>query len=110
MLLNGSFCQDARPDYAPWSTDDRMELSVATGLSHINNILRPSVMITHDDRRDEVFLWKAAKDKAGQIGVPHISLPDRAGNFMWMSKLDSSSLEGTYSNPDHRLNILGSES
>ncbi|KKZ67885.1 hypothetical protein EMCG_06414 [[Emmonsia] crescens] len=87
------FWHDARPDYAPWSTDDRMELSVAAGLSHINNILRPSVMITHDDRRDEAFLWKAAKDKAGQIGVPHINLPDRAGNFMWMSKLDSSSLE-----------------
>ncbi|PGH14111.1 hypothetical protein AJ79_03228 [Helicocarpus griseus UAMH5409] len=87
------FWHDARPDYGPWSTDDRMASSVKAGLSHINNILRPKVIITHDERRDESFLWKTVKAKASRIGVPHIGLPARAANFMWMSRLDSSSLE-----------------
>ncbi|OAX85568.1 hypothetical protein ACJ72_00062 [Emergomyces africanus] len=86
------FWHDARPDYAPWSTDTRMELSVIAGLSNINNILRPSLVITHDDRYDEAFLWKGIKAKTDRAGVPHIRLPTRATDFMWMATLDSSSL------------------
>ncbi|KAK2792734.1 hypothetical protein FQN52_002796 [Onygenales sp. PD_12] len=87
------FWHDARPDYGPWSTDARMEASVRAGLAHIHNILRPSVIITHDDRRDEKFFWNAVKLKADRLHMPHINLPRRAGDFMWMSKLDSNSLE-----------------
>ncbi|KLJ10284.1 hypothetical protein EMPG_14344 [Blastomyces silverae] len=83
---------DARPDYAPESTDARMESSVIAGLSRINSVLRPSVVITHSYKREEAFLWKGVKAKAGRMGVPHISLPDRASKFMWLSKLDSGSL------------------
>ncbi|EEQ84848.1 hypothetical protein RJZ56_002410 [Blastomyces dermatitidis] len=83
---------DARPDYAPQSTDARMESSVIAGLSRINNVFRPSVVITHSYKREEDFLWKGVKVKAGRMGLPHISLPARASNFMWLSKLDSGSL------------------
>ncbi|OJD12777.1 hypothetical protein AJ78_06675 [Emergomyces pasteurianus Ep9510] len=91
------FWHDARPDYARWSTDSRMESSVMTGFSHINTILRPSLVITHGDRYDETFLWKAVKDKAARAGVPHIRLPARAADFPWMAILDSSSL-GAWNN------------
>ncbi|OJD20170.1 hypothetical protein ACJ73_08497 [Blastomyces percursus] len=84
---------DARPDYAPESTDARMESSVMAGLSRINSALRPSVVITHGYSREEAFLWKGVKVKASRMGVPHISLPARSSKFMWLSKLDSSSLE-----------------
>ncbi|QSS65601.1 hypothetical protein I7I51_06447 [Histoplasma capsulatum] len=82
----------ARPDHASTSTDARMESSVITGLSRIANTFRPKVVITHSHDIDETFHWTAAKATAGRIGVPHISLPARGGDFIWLSKLDSHSL------------------
>ncbi|EEH10114.1 hypothetical protein HCBG_01759 [Histoplasma capsulatum G186AR] len=86
------FWHDARPDHASRSPDARMESSVITGLSRIANTFRPKVVITHSHDIDETFHWTAAKATAGRIGVPHISLPARGGDFMWLSKLDSHSL------------------
>ncbi|EEH49480.2 uncharacterized protein PADG_05559 [Paracoccidioides brasiliensis Pb18] len=86
------FWHDARPDYASRSTDARMEASVKAGLWHFHNSLRPRATITHGESHEERFFWTAAKAQAGQIGMHHINLPARAANFMWMSKLDSSSL------------------
>ncbi|PGH00296.1 hypothetical protein GX51_05900 [Blastomyces parvus] len=83
---------DARPNYATSSTDARMESSIIIGLSRISVMLRLSVVITHNYRNEEHFLWKGVKAKAGRMGVPHISLPGPASKFMWLSNLDSSSL------------------
>ncbi|PGH26978.1 hypothetical protein AJ80_01362 [Polytolypa hystricis UAMH7299] len=83
---------DARPDYGPWSTDKRMQASVMAGFGHINNILKPHVIISHDDKRELPFFWKGARARAHNIHVPLIGIPDHASELMWISKLDASSL------------------
>ncbi|EEP80381.1 conserved hypothetical protein [Uncinocarpus reesii 1704] len=82
---------DARPDYGHWSTDARMEASVKSAIGHVNAILHPQVIITHESR-DEPFLVKGVKARASLAGITNIGLKGRASNFNWVTKLDARAL------------------
>lgn len=86
---------DARPDYSAWSTDLRMEVSVGASLGHIHNFMHPQVIITDDLSKENPFFVKAIRAKAKEIGRAIIELPaDAAENLMWITRLDSASLQG----------------
>jgi hypothetical protein len=73
-----------------------MEISVSAALRYFMNYLRTHVLITCDESREDSFFWKGAATRADQLGMAHIGLP-HASNFMWISNLDASSLNGTVS-------------
>lgn len=77
-----------------WSTEKRMQESVKSGLARISGILQPHVIITHNDVEEEPYFWPAIDAKARQIGISHITLPRKSADFMWLSRLDTTSLAG----------------
>ncbi|KAL8947550.1 MAG: hypothetical protein Q9222_006185 [Ikaeria aurantiellina] len=86
---------DARPDFSPWSSDFRMEVSVFAGLGHINDFMHPQVLLMDDPSREDGFFSKAIRAKALELSRPVIELPtDASENLMWITRLDSSSLMG----------------
>ncbi|KAL8696306.1 MAG: hypothetical protein Q9224_002864, partial [Gallowayella concinna] len=98
-LLNGADeeCKinwhDARPDFSPWSSDFRMEVSVAAALGHIQAFMHPQVVITDDQSREDAFFTKAIRTKANELGKSVVELPpDASETMMWIARLDSGSL------------------
>lgn len=86
---------DARPDYSHWSSDFRMEVSVAASLEHIQTFIHPQVILVDDPSREDAFFTTAMRSKAMDIGKPVIELPIYATeNMMWITRLDSESLSG----------------
>lgn len=84
---------DARPDYASYSSDQRMETSVRAALSHILYYLKPQVVIVDDPAREDHYLEPAVKYASSQAGVSVITLPDAALERLgWLCGLDSASL------------------
>ena len=84
---------DARPDYATWSSDFRMGVSVRAALGHINKSMRPQVLLTDTSTREDAFFSKAIKDKSNELGLTAIELPSNAiENLPWLAKLDSGAL------------------
>ncbi|EAW13040.1 uncharacterized protein ACLA_014770 [Aspergillus clavatus NRRL 1] len=84
---------DGRPNYAPWSTEARMEKAVAAALGHIQLYTRPQALITQGDSWEDHFFMSAVQMKAQEISLTHISLPSPARDVMWMSMLDSDALK-----------------
>ncbi len=72
-----------------------MEASVRAAVAHFMNYVGPNVVITHDEGQEDSFFWKGVAARANQAGLAHIGLPHSASNFMWISKLDGGSLQGT---------------
>lgn len=85
---------DARPDYAQWSTDGRMERAVAVGLKYVHAYIRPQVIITHGESLEQPFFLKGSRSMSREFGIPHIILPSVARNLMWISTLDAHALRG----------------
>lgn len=86
---------DARPDFSPWSSDFRMEVSVSAALGHIQTFMHPQVVITDDASREDGFFTKAIRAKTFELGRSVIELPTAASeDLMWIARLDSSSLAG----------------
>ncbi|KAL8992946.1 MAG: hypothetical protein Q9169_006716 [Polycauliona sp. 2 TL-2023] len=84
---------DARPDFSPWSSDFRMEVSVSAALGHIETFMHPQVVITDVPSREDAFFTNAIRAKAGELGKSVIQLPkDAAEKMMWIARLDSGSL------------------
>lgn len=84
---------DARPDYASYSSDQRMETSVRAALSHILYYLKPQAVIVDDAAREDHYLEPAIMYASSQVGVPVITLPDAALEKLgWLCELDSASL------------------
>ena len=84
---------DARPDYSVWSTDFRMESSVAASLEHIQTFIHPQVVLIDSSKHEDGFLVKAIREKALDLSKPLIELPSNAmENLLWITRLDSSSL------------------
>ena len=84
---------DARPDYSRWSSDYRMEVSVAASLGHIQEFIHPQVIIVDDPNREDSFFVTAMRGRALDLFKPMIELPpDATENLMWMTRLDSASL------------------
>ncbi|KAL8765636.1 MAG: hypothetical protein Q9209_007368 [Squamulea sp. 1 TL-2023] len=89
---------DARPDFSPWSSDFRMEVSVAAALGHIQTFMHPQVVITDDQSREDAFFTKAIRAKTSELGKSVIELPkDASEKMMWIARLDSGSLAGNIS-------------
>lgn len=86
---------DARPDYAPYSTDFRMEVSTRAALAHFNAFGHPNVVIVDDATKEEPFFSRGIDEKAGALGIPAIHIPtDASENVKWMARLDSQALKG----------------
>ena len=87
------YWHDARPDFSEWSTDYRMESSVAASLEHIQTFIHPQVILIDDAKREERFFVTAIREKAQELFKPLIELPSSAmDNLMWITRLDSVSL------------------
>lgn len=87
-------CVDARPDFAQWSTDPRMEEAAGIALGYLQFYLRPQVMITQGVMLEDSFFSNAVGLAAQRHDIPQITLPGNARDLMWMSLLDSSALRG----------------
>ncbi|KAI4114325.1 MAG: hypothetical protein LQ345_004877 [Seirophora villosa] len=84
---------DARPDFSPWSSDFRMEVSVSAALGHMKKFMHPQAVITDDRSREDAFFTTAMRAKTFELGKPVIELPiDASESLMWIARLDSSSL------------------
>ena len=84
---------DARPDYAPFSFDFRMELSTRSALGYIHKSMRLQAVLTDTSTREDDFFTKAITDKTKELGITMIELPANAvEGLQWMMKLDSASL------------------
>ncbi|KAL8966421.1 MAG: hypothetical protein Q9197_005991 [Variospora fuerteventurae] len=89
---------DARPDFSPWSTDFRMEVSVSAALGYIDKYMHPQAVITDDPSREDAFFTTAMRAKTFELGKPAIELPsDASESLMWITRLDSGSLAGEVS-------------
>ncbi|KAI9928297.1 hypothetical protein ASPWEDRAFT_26623 [Aspergillus wentii DTO 134E9] len=84
---------DARPDYAQWSIEARMEKSVMAGLGYVHSYIRPQVIITQGESWEDTFFWKGIQTKIQDIRTSHIALPSAARDLMWIAALDSSALQ-----------------
>ena len=71
-----------------------MEKSVRGGLGHLKKFIKPQVVITNNDQRDEGFLWNAIRQHAPWLGLPHIGLSRAAADMGWFADLDTDSLKG----------------
>lgn len=87
------YWHDARPDYAGWSSDERMEVSVRASLNHLLYYLKPHAVITDDAGREDHYFVGVVKEASGGSNVPMITLPDPAIERLgWISELDAPSL------------------
>ncbi|KAK4161282.1 hypothetical protein QBC43DRAFT_99623 [Cladorrhinum sp. PSN259] len=98
-IVNGidESCQiifhDARPDYAPISTTNRLDLSSRRALYHINNYMHPQTVFIDVSGEEEDYFLRAVRKQAPQSGIPLIELPENAYSRLgWITKLDSRSL------------------
>ena len=84
---------DARPDYAPYSSNLRMELSIRAALGHIHKSMRLRAVLTDALTHEYEFFTKAIRDKTKELRLATIELPVNAvDGLQWMMRLDSSSL------------------
>ncbi|KAE8376354.1 hypothetical protein BDV26DRAFT_265754 [Aspergillus bertholletiae] len=97
------YWHDGRVDYAQWSTDVHMEKAVASGWVYVQAYLSPQAVITQGESSEEAFFLQGIKKKARDLGTTHIVLPTASRDIMWMSSLDSHSLQAWN---DVRVEIL----
>ncbi len=84
---------DARPDYAESSSKLRAQASVETALRHINAFLHPKALISDNAMNEDGFFVKGSRAAAASQGFPIIEIPkDGAERLMWITRLDSGSL------------------
>ncbi|KAI1386424.1 uncharacterized protein F4822DRAFT_316228 [Hypoxylon trugodes] len=84
---------DARPDYAPISTDDRMENAVFRAFHHIYNYMHPQAILVDGSNDEEPFFLRAARQHSEVKKNTLIELPYRpAKRLEWLTKLDSQAL------------------
>ncbi|KAM0715986.1 hypothetical protein Q7P37_008500 [Cladosporium fusiforme] len=88
---------DARGDYSEYSTDLRLEGSVAGAMRHINEYMHPQAIITDDSAVEDEPFTRAMRSKGRQYGRPIIEIPAGAyEDFLWMTRLDSGSLSSWF--------------
>ncbi len=85
-----------------------MEVSVSAALGHAETFMHPQIVITDDHSREDAFFTNAIRAKAGELGKSIIELPrDAAEKMMWIARLDSGSLAGTFpSDPTQLITSL----
>lgn len=92
VLLTWRQLTDARPDYAPKSTDDRMKRSVIGGLQNIKAYISPELIITQGRDWEDSFFWDGVEVFSRERDVPHVALSSDSRNLMWIASLDSQAL------------------
>ncbi|QSZ34348.1 hypothetical protein DSL72_005939 [Monilinia vaccinii-corymbosi] len=99
MMFSSKICcmvltrLDARPDFAPQSSDFRMETSCSAALNHINAFAHPQAVIIDASKDEDQFFISALRTRAGSLGRTLIELPKNVEqNLMWITQLDSASL------------------
>ncbi|KAF2753044.1 hypothetical protein EJ05DRAFT_420865, partial [Pseudovirgaria hyperparasitica] len=100
LTLNGvdqSSCEvfwhDARPDYALYSSDTRAESAAAVALGHIDQFIRPKVVITDDLKAEDPTFARGTRTKAKEISTTIIEIPKGgAERMMWLTRLDGAAL------------------
>lgn len=84
---------DGRSDYSDYSSDLRAEAAVSGAMNHVNTYMHPQVIITDDSATEDVFFTKGMRSKAKELNRPIIEIPQgKYEDFLWMTRLDSSSL------------------
>jgi hypothetical protein len=84
---------DGRGDYSEYSTDARLETSVAGAMRHINEFMHPQAIITDDSSVEDAPFTRAVRLKGKIHNHPVIEIPQGAyEDFLWMTRLDSGSL------------------
>jgi hypothetical protein len=97
---------DSRPDFAPQSTDTRMQRSVLGGLEFIHVYLRPAAIITQGKSWEDPFFWNGVIDYATESGTAHIGLSAASTHLMWIASVDSSALQGIKSSRSYPPQFL----
>ncbi|KAI9829867.1 MAG: hypothetical protein M1819_005965 [Sarea resinae] len=88
------FWHDGRPDYSPWSSDYRMEMSVSAGLGHTHKFMHPQAVIFDNSGQEDSFFISGITEKAKALEITSIELPqDATENLKWITRLDSGSLK-----------------
>ncbi|KAI9752326.1 MAG: hypothetical protein M4579_005669 [Chaenotheca gracillima] len=88
------FWHDARPDYAPYSSDLRLKVTITAALDHMETYTHPQAVIIDGSGQEEDLFKDAIHDKARALGKTVVALPRNAGqNMMWITRLDSGSLK-----------------
>lgn len=86
---------DARAEKAELLTLERKKVAVRSVFRYLGTMMRPQAIIVDGAREDEWFM-EIAQEKAGQLGLTLVKLPNYAlEDLKWISRLDAMSLNGT---------------
>ena len=86
---------DARPDFAQYSTELRLQVSVQGAMYHMNEYVHPQAVIIDASGREERIFTEALREKLQDLGRTIIELPENAAeSLMWLTRLDHGSLRG----------------
>lgn len=84
---------DGRPDYAPYSSNFRMEVSSTSAFDHVASLISPQAFIVDNAAIEESYMLKAVRGVAREKGKALIELPFNANEGLeWITRLDSGSL------------------
>lgn len=87
---------DARPDYAPYSSDARMQAGVDMAIVQLHTFIHPQVVLADGSDQEDPVLSRGLVKKLRALSVPVISLPPNpVESMMWITRLDSGSLSGS---------------
>jgi hypothetical protein len=95
---------DARPDHAPWSTDQRMGVAVMGALDNIRAVVNINAVIAQRQALEDNFFSEAARTFSNEREITLINLSASAVDVMWLAELDAEALSGI-SDPFLRRNM-----
>ena len=88
-----AYWHDARPNWAPYSSDLRTESSIASALEHIQDFMHPQVVIMDDSSLEDQYFTRQLRIKAAKHEWPIIELPAGSSEKLhWLSRLDAPAL------------------
>ncbi|KAF2672527.1 hypothetical protein BT63DRAFT_422979 [Microthyrium microscopicum] len=92
---------DARPDFAPYSSDLRAASSVSSALKYIQDYMHPQALITHSPDAEDDYFTTAIAAKAKEYNIPVIQVPEQGwkvgaahpdDSLGWIARLDTKAL------------------
>jgi len=87
------FWHDARPDFSPYSTDGRMEISVYGALGHIDTFMHPQAIVTAGMSSENMYFMRAIRSKSRIFKAPVIEVPkEKPESLYWLARLDANAL------------------
>jgi hypothetical protein len=97
---SGVYFHDARPDFAPYSSDRRAELGITSAFRYIRDVIQPQAVVTGPESVEDGVFTRTIRKSTQNFNIPLIELPDRdqmrfgepVESLSWISRLDSRSL------------------